>query len=99
MGQTFDFAKARQAIRMTRRRMQSIQDRLSASREPISFAAAQARRRLRDAEVAVKRLQILLDEGRSGRIDFTLVAEIVVAERRLNEVREALRHVDRTGLE
>jgi len=90
MGQTFDLAKAREAIRTTRRHIESVQDRLRTSPEPVSFAAAQARRRLREAESAVKRLQTLLDEGRSGRINFKLVSEIVVAERRLNQARDAL---------
>ena len=97
MGSTFDLAKAREAVRTTRRRMQSVQDRLRANSEPVSFAAVQARRQLREA--AVRQLNALLEAGRAGKINFALVSEIVVAERRVAKAREALSQIGSLGIE
>jgi hypothetical protein len=94
MGSMFELAKAREAIRTTRRRMHSVEERLRASSEPISFSTAKARRRLREAETAVKELKTLLDAGRGGRVNFELVAAIVVAEKRVTEARDALGEID-----
>ena len=98
MGSMFELAKAREAIRTTRRRMQSVEDKLRASSEPVSFAAAKARGQLRKAEAAVRDLKLLLEAGRGGRVNFALVAAIVVAERRVTEARDALGEIDPNDL-
>src|SRR5262245_7413880 len=95
MTNAVDLTKAREAMRKTQRRITIVQNRLSVSAAPISFAAARARHCLREAEDAVKKLRALLNASRGGRIDFALIAEIRAAERRVTQARLALSLIDR----
>src|SRR5262245_15638134 len=95
-----DLTKAREALRKTQRRITTAQNRLGlGATTPISFVAAQTRKRLREAEDAVRALTALLDASRGGRINFALISEIRAAERRVTQARLALSLIDHDNLE
>ena len=59
---------------------------------PISIETARTRRRLRQAELAVREMRDRLSE-RGGKLDFNLIRDIRAAEIRAMAAREALRRL------
>jgi hypothetical protein len=94
-----DLGKARETLRKAQREIGHARHRLAASSAPISFAAAKARHSLNEAELAVKKMQALLNAGRGGRINFALVRDIRAAECRVTQARLQLRAIDPTSTE
>ena len=92
-----DLTKVREARRKTRRRVTIVQHRPDGDLAPVSFVTARARRNVREAEAAVKKLTVMLQASKSGRINFVLVRQIRAAEKRLRGAREALSQIDPTS--
>jgi hypothetical protein len=96
MVNTFDLARARQAVKKAKRARKEAENRAMAA-AVIGFEPARARHKLRQAESAVKQMLTQLVASRAGRIDFAMVRKIGAAETRVAEAREALRKIDPTS--